>query len=162
LRSAEWEIRRLRRLRRFLFPHLRHPRNLRIKLPVRRHQISAIAQHRAPSRRFGRSAACPKPQRVRTHGPPSNSPRQPPAIRSKLGQLALPSSIRSAAVPAAAREQSSPHPKNPTLSGLAKRLRVRTPALPPIVQPKMNTGKEPLKCGTAERMAHEFRRCPSF
>jgi hypothetical protein len=63
---------------------------------------------------------------------------------------------------AAAREQSSPHPKNPTLSGLAKRLRVRTPALPPIVQPKMNTGKEPLKCGTAERMAHEFRRCPSF
>jgi hypothetical protein len=40
-----------------------------------------------------------------------------------------PCGIRSAAVPAAAREQSSPHPKNPTLSGLAKLLRVRTPAL---------------------------------
>jgi hypothetical protein len=56
--------------------------------------------------------------------------------------------IRSAAVPAAAREQSSPHPKNPTLSGLAKLLRVRTPALrdrqtpiAPIVHPKMNMEK---------------------
>jgi hypothetical protein len=57
--------------------------------------ISVIAKHRAPrpvklmlasrlpivsavfhwaSRRFGRSAACPKPQRVRTHGPPGKFP----------------------------------------------------------------------------------------
>jgi hypothetical protein len=105
--------------------------------------ISVIAQHRAPrpvklmlasrlpivsavfhwaSRRFGRSAACPKPQRVCTHGPLGNSPRQPPAFRCELGQLAL----------------------------------------RPIVHPKLNTAKEPFKCGTAERMAHEFRRCPSF
>ena len=51
------DIRRLRRLHRFLFPHLRHLRNLRIKLPVRLHplscdfsatsQISVIAQPRA-------------------------------------------------------------------------------------------------------------------
>jgi hypothetical protein len=30
------------------------------------------------------------PQRVRTYEPPGNSPRQPPATRCELGQLALP------------------------------------------------------------------------
>ena len=57
---------------------------------VRPNLISDIAQLRAPGRRFGRSAACLKPQHVRTHEPPDNSPRQPPAIRCELGQLALP------------------------------------------------------------------------
>jgi hypothetical protein len=46
----------------------------RKRVPVRRHQISVNAKHRAPRRRFGRSAACPKPQRVRTHGPPGKFP----------------------------------------------------------------------------------------
>jgi hypothetical protein len=62
-----------------------------------------------------------QPQRVSTYEPPGNSPRQPPATRRELGPLDLP--------PAAAREPSSPHPKNPAPSVLAKPLRVGTPAL---------------------------------
>jgi hypothetical protein len=67
-------------LHRFLFPHLRHLRNLRIKLPVRRHphscdfsatsQISVIAQPRAcahaPRRPCGiRNGDCRVPKRQR-------------------------------------------------------------------------------------------------
>ena len=52
-------------------------------------------------------------------------------FRHRQGSCAVPAFGRSAAVPAAASEPSSQHPKNPTLSGLAKLLRVRTPALPP-------------------------------
>jgi len=41
---------------------------------VRHNLISVIAKHRAPRQRFGRSAACPKPQRVRTNEPPGKLP----------------------------------------------------------------------------------------
>jgi hypothetical protein len=70
-------------LHRFLFPNLRHPRNLRINLPVRLHQISVVAQLlvRRTACQSARGLAHSKTLRVRRgrHKSPSSLGLRPSA-----------------------------------------------------------------------------------
>ena len=63
---------------------------------VRHNLISVIAKHRAPRQRFCRSAACPKPQRVRTHEPARQIAgiNRPPSAASWDNSRSTQSSIR--------------------------------------------------------------------
>ena len=66
----------------------RAPRPVKLMLASRLPIVSAVF-HWA-SRRFGRSAACPKPQRIRTHEPPDNSPRQTARHPLRVGTTRAP------------------------------------------------------------------------